>query len=205
MRHEVYGPFVPGESPFKVKGVAYQGLVASFDGRVPGGYAGVLEKIADPEAHAFLAQRFLAGSTYDILPLLEASMTAARVAGIPWREFVRGGARRQAERDLNGVYRMFLRLASAGMVVERLPRILVQYLTFGQLEGEQIGPTRYEAKIAGIPKVVSPWLDCVGEGFVPFVMSAAGAKSARFVIHPNEPGGDVRGMELVNARFAIVW
>ncbi len=205
MRHELYGPFVPGEGPFRVKGVVYQGLVASFDARVPGGSVGVFSSLDDPDTKRFFETRFLAGSTYDFLPLLEASMAAARIAGQSWREFVRGGARLQAERDMKGVYRMFLKLASPSLVVERLPRILMQYFAFGRVSGELAKPGRYEARIEGIPKPVSPWLGAAAEGFMPFVMATAGAKDLRFVIHPSSSSGDVRGMELVTTRFAIIW
>lgn len=205
MRSELYGPFVPGEGPFRVKGVAYQGLIASFDARVPGKAAGVFAKLEDPDARRFFEQPFLAGSTYDIFPLLDASQLAARVVDQSWREFVRGGARLQAERDLKGVYRLFLKLATPSLVVERLPRILVQYFAFGSLSGELVSKTRYEARVRGVPKQVATWLGSVGEGFVPVVMSTTGAAEPRFVIHPSEPDGSAHGIDLVSARFAIVW
>jgi hypothetical protein len=205
MRHEIYGPFEPGESPFRTKGTSYLGLVASFDRRVPGGSKAVFARLEDPRVAAFFGQKFLAGSSYDILPLLEASMTAAKVANVPWREFVRGGARFQAERDLNGVYRVLLRVASARLVVERLPRILVQYFNFCEVDGRFSGEKRYEARLRGVPRPVAPWLSWIGEGFVPVLMEAAGAPNAAVLVHPFEPEGEVRGMPTSTTRFSISW
>lgn len=205
MAHEIYGPFAPGESPFRTKGTAYLGLLASFDRRVPGGSKAVLERLTDPRVAAFFGRRFLASSMYDVLPLLEASMLAAKIAGVPWREFVRGGARFQAERDLSGVYRMLLRVASPTLVVERLARILVQYFDFGEVEGEFTGMTRFEARVRGVPRPVAPWLTAIGEGFIPVVMKAAGAQKTSVLVHPFEPSGHVRGMEVASARFRVTW
>jgi hypothetical protein len=203
--HEIYGPFEPGQSPFRAKGTTYLALYASFDKRVPGGSEAVFSRIEDARVIAFFEQRFLASSTYDILPMLEASKLAAKIAGAPWREFVRGGAKFTAERDLNGVYRVLLKLASPRMVVERLPRILVQYFTFGHVEGHFSGPTRYEAIARGIPKPVAPWLTHAAEGFVPTVMGAAGAKDAAVIVHPFDVEDHVQGMEMHTTRFSVSW
>jgi hypothetical protein len=205
--HDLYGPFVPGASPFRAKGTAYRGLIASLDSRVPGGSAAVFERLKDPDTKAFFAQTFLAGSTYDVLPLLEASMLAAKVAGQAWFPFVRGGAKFQADRDLNGVYKVMLRLASPRLVVERLPRVLVQYFNFGSVAGEfsAASKTRYEASAHGIPKPVAPWLATIAEGFIPVVMSAAGAMKTSVLVHPFERESSVQGMDVCTARFSITW
>lgn len=205
MTHPIFGDFAPGTSPFRAKGTVYQGLFASFDRRVPGGSRAVLERIEDRDVLAFFDQRFLAGSTYDVLPLLEASQVSSRVAGIPWREFVRGGARFQAERDLNGVYKVLLRLAAPRIVVERLPRVLIQYFNFGKVSGSFSGPTRYEAAAHAIPRPVAPWLGAVAEGFIPHVMTAAGAKEVAVIVHPFTSDGEAHGMELLAARFSVTW
>jgi hypothetical protein len=205
MAHEIYGPFVPGESPFRTKGTAYLGLLASFDRRVPGGSKAVLARLENPDTITFFSQRFLASSTYDILPLLEASQLAAKVAGTPWREFVRGGARFQAERDLNGVYKVLLRVASVRLVVERIPRILGQYFNFGEVDGSFVGEKRYEARVRGVPRSVGVWLSAIGEGFVPVLMEAAGAKEVAVLIHPFATDGRVQGMETLTTRFSVSW
>lgn len=201
----IYGTFEVGASPFRVKGVAYQGLRASFDARVPGGLEGVVARIDRPELTAFFAQPFLPSSTYDILPLLEASQSAARACGTPWREFVRAGSRLQAERDLGGVYRTLLRLASPRMVVDRIPRILTQYLSFGEVKGALTADTHWEAESRGIPQPVSSWMHAIAEGFVPVLLEAAGAKDVAMVFRPFSVEGRSAGVDLIHARFSVTW
>jgi hypothetical protein len=186
--------------------VAYQGLLESFDARVPGGAKEAIALLS-PETAAFFDQPFLAGSMYDILPLLDLSRQGALLCQVSWREFVREGARRQAERDTSGVYRFMLRLASPKLVVERLPRVMVQYFDFGEVSGEHDpeGRTRFDASVRGLPEPVAPWLSAVGEGFIPVVMRRAGARDVSVLVHPPRPCGLQAGVRLLEARFAVKW
>ncbi|MCA9590501.1 MAG: hypothetical protein KC657_34595 [Myxococcales bacterium] len=197
---------LPGSSPFRTKGVAYQGLFESFDARVPGGARGAIA-LLPRETQTFFDQPFLAGSMYDILPLLELSRQGALLCDVSWREFVREGARRQADRDTRGVYRFMLRVASPKLVVERLPRVMVQYFDFGDVSGEHDpeGRLRYEASVRDLPEPVAPWLSAVGEGFIPVVMERAGARDVSVLVHPSRPCGVRAGVRLLEARFAVKW
>ncbi len=206
LEREIYGPFAFGQSPYRVKGLAYLGLRDSFDKRVPGGMRGVVARIGRTEVEAFFEQHFLPSSTYDILPLIEASQTAARICGVPWREFVRVGSRLQAERDLNGVYRAFLRLATPKLVVDRIPRILMQYMTFGAVEGQMTAPRRFEGVSRGLPRPVAPWMLAIAEGFVPILLETAGAKDAALLSHPpTVEEGSGAGLEHLTTRFSVSW
>lgn len=169
--------FTAGQSPYKVKGHVYEGLFESTDKRCPGGVAAVLPRLADPALLAFFGQRFLASSSYDLLPLLEFGREAAHLAGVPYSTYVRGGARLQAEKDVNGLYRALLRLASPSLVVARMPRVMMQYMTFGNAAGRMLDERTYEILVRGVPEPVQVWLTAAAEGFVPFVLETAGAKN----------------------------
>ncbi len=169
--------FPVGASPYRVKGHVYQGLFESTEKRCPGGVAAVLPRLADAELRAFFGQKFLAASFYDLLPLLEFGREAAHLAGIPYTAYVRGGARLQAEKDVNGLYRALLRLASPNLVVLRMPRVLMQYMSFGQATGRMTGEKTYEIVVRGVPEAVQVWLTAAAEGFIPFVLETAGAKN----------------------------
>ena len=206
-RKDVYGPFSAGASPFRTKGNVYHSLFEAFDKRVPGGASAVFARLEDRDVKAFVEQRFLAASMYDFLPLLELSMISARLAGRGWREFVREGASFTAARDLNGIYKVMLKLATPRMVVERLPRILIRYFDFGRVEGavSPSRPTRYEAAVHDIPKPVWPWLSAVAEGFIPLVMANAGAKDATVIMYPPTSSGVRGGMDLLTGVFSVTW
>lgn len=203
--HPIYGRFEPGRSPFRTKGTSYIGLVTRFDRDLPGGFPSVLERIEDPKAAAFLGQSFLASSTYDILPLLDAGQVGARLGGKIYRSFVREGAAYQADRDMSGVYRMLLRIATPGLVVERIPRVLMQYLDFGKMTGALTDEYRYEGMLTGIPKPVCPWIHSVLEGFTPVVMAKAGASATTVMVRPFEAEGSVDDMPIMKARVTVSW
>lgn len=203
--HAIYGPFDPGQSPFKTKGTAYVGINERFEVRLAGGFDAVLERVEDPRVRSFFAQRFLPSSMYDVLPLVEAAQIGAKIVGQSWREFVREGAALQAEKDMRGVYRMLLCVASPQLVVERLPRMLVRYFDFGKVVGEFNGSNRYEAVLTGIPKTVGPWLQGVAEGFIPAVMATSGARQTSVIMHPFEFEADGPGMDFTTTRLSVTW
>lgn len=199
------GMFAPGESPFRAKGTIYTGLIASTDTRCPGGTAAVLAAIEDSKLRAFFEQHFLAASWYDLFPLIPFSHTAARVAGVAHAPYAKEGARFQAARDINGVHRFFLKLASPRMVAERLPRLMMQYFNFGRAEGTSTGDKSYEVVGRGIPEPVVVWLSTVIEGFVPAAMQLAGARAIVARTDPPEPDGSAHGIPLVRSRLALTW
>src|SRR5665213_1010070 len=149
---------LPGDGPFRAKGTLYRGLVASTDARCPGGYSAVLARIEEGPLNDFLTQNFLAANWYDVMPLLAFSKMAAQVANMPHSAYARGGARFQASRDINGVHRFFLKLASPKLVADRLPRLMLQYFDFGRVEGGAIGTRSYEIRAREIPEPIAQWL-----------------------------------------------
>jgi hypothetical protein len=197
--------FPTGEGPFRAKGTIYQGLVASTDARCPGGFAAVVKELDDDKLRAFYGQHFLAASWYDLFPLIPFSHTAARVAGMAHLPYAREGARFQAVRDINGVHRFFLKLASPKMVAERLPRLMMQYFNFGRSEGRATGTRAYEVTGRGIPEPVAAWLITVIEGFVPAAMHLAGARSIAARHDSIEPDGEAHGVPLVRSCLHLTW
>jgi hypothetical protein len=198
-------PFAPGESPFRTKGNVYRSLFDSADARVPGGHRAVRDRIDDPHLAAFFDQTFLAASSYDVLPIVPFGMVAARLCGMTYPEFVRGGAAFTAKRDMNGVYRVLLKLASPEAVVKRLPRILLQYFDFGRIEGRFVGTHAYEAIARGLPQPLIAWIVNIAHGFLPVVMEAAGARDVDLQIGAREPDQEERGVLLYRSSFVVTW
>jgi hypothetical protein len=197
--------FAPGESPFRTKGNVYRALFESADKRVPGGLAAVLAQIDDPALRAFYDQTFLAASTYDIFPLIPFGQAGAKLAGVPYPEFVRRGAELTATRDMNGIYRVILKLASPEMVVARLPRILAQYFDFGDIDGKFNGSRRYEATARGLPRTIALWLTNIAQGFIPVVLEQAGARNVSLAIRAPLDSGVEHGVTVVTVSFEVRW
>jgi hypothetical protein len=197
--------FAPGEGPFHAKGTIYMGLLASTDARCPGGTTAVIDALEDDRLRAFFGQHFLAASWYDLLPLLPFSQTAARVAGVAYGPYAKEGARFQAARDIHGVHRFFLKLASPRMVADRLPRLMMQYFDFGRAEGTSTGDKSHTVTGRRIPEPLCGWLSTVIEGFVPAAMQHAGARSIVARTDTPQPDGTAHGVALVRTQLHLTW
>jgi uncharacterized protein (TIGR02265 family) len=199
------GPFAPGQSPFRVKGVTYRNFWDFVAERVPGGRAAVLEQLRDPALRAFAEQTFLPSSFYDTLPTVLMCQAAATVARLPSNEFVRELSRYSVERDTKGVYRFLLRLASPGMIMERTPAAARQYFNFVQASVEKVGPKSYRTRAHGIPEFLAQFYMTVTEAFLRHALTLAGARNVQNQWGRPEPDGDREGVPLVVVQRQMSW
>ena len=72
-------------------------------------------------------------------------------------ELIREAARWQAKRDIGGVFKLILKLASPELVARALPRASMQYFEFGAARGELLGRGRLRAVQTGVPLPLVPW------------------------------------------------
>jgi hypothetical protein len=198
-------PFSPGTSPFRVKGVLYLGAFEYLDRHLPGGHAAVLRGVDDEAVARFFAQPFIASGWYDALPGVPLQHVAARTAGAPLVDFVKRLARWQAERDTRGVYRFLLGLASAEMIVDRVPLLASRYFDFVKVEQERLGPREYAAVVTGVPAQLATLYTCITEPFLSVAMETAGARDVRFRWEVPTPDGVRAGAPLVRLRRHLRW
>jgi hypothetical protein len=196
--------FSPGGSPFLAKGIVFLTARAFYEHRVPGGLAAVYDKIRDEPTVAFLEQRFLTGGWYDLFPVLTASSAAARACQMSTLELVRETAKWQAERDLTGIYRMILAIASPSAVAQRLPSLSKQYFNFGDADGKMMGDGAFESNRWGIPAPLEGWFATVTTGYVPVALEKAGARNVK-VRWDSTPEGKAHGVPTVRIKFDIRW
>lgn len=197
-----------GESPYRVKGLVYQGLAEHFEVRVPGGHSAVLAHAAreDPTGTVgrFLGTRFAGGTWYDAMPLLQLTEAAARVRGATHARVVREAAAFVARRDLQGVYKSMLAIAKPEAVAARLPALSLRYFEFGSAEGSLIGPQTMIVRRTGVPDGLSRWLVWVVEGFVPTALSLAGALDVRITANDPKREAGLAG-DTVQIEFRVAW
>ena len=200
--------FSPGKSPFHAKGLVYSGAREYWQQRVPGGIDAVraaLVATGDAELAGFLDTRFVASSWYDALPIVPLSAVAARLGGVPHAQLVRDNAAWLAERDLHGVYRVILMVASIEMVAMRLGKLSMQYFDFGRTETIRVRERVVESRRHGIPAALAPWFIFAADGFVPVALKLAGAKSVTLRHGSPQPEGLALGAPAVQIRFEIQW
>jgi hypothetical protein len=197
--------YAPGQSPFHAKGLVFGGARQFWEHSVPGGVAAVQQAVGDIALAEFAKGPFLASGWYDVLPIVPLSATAARLRGIPHSQFIRENAAWLAERDLRGVYRVILALASVEMVALRLGKLSMRYFDFGRAETNRLGAHSIESVRRGIPAPLASWFIFAADGFVPVALRLAGATSVKLRYGQPRPDGIVSGMPAVQIRFEIHW
>jgi hypothetical protein len=193
------------EAPFRCKGLVYRGARAYYEAAVPGGVAAVIGALADPARAALLGDGVVAVGWYDVLPIVPISQAAARLCGLSHAEMVRRNARFIAERDIRGVYRLLLKLASPRMVATRLPRASMQYFSFGSSSGTLVGDGRLEAVQHGIPEALASWMIAAVTGFAPYAIELAGGGKCSVRTQPAVYVNEVAGLRLLDLHFTLIW
>lgn len=147
--------------------------------KTPGGLSAVLERL-DEDERGYLDQIFVAGTDYDVGPLVRMSAHAAALEGSAPDEFVRRRARESADMDIRGIYRLLLRVASPDAMAERLPRAFNRYFSPCSCELVTIRPGSLQAVFNSIPAPLAAWYVAANEGFVGRALEIAGAKNVSF-------------------------
>jgi hypothetical protein len=190
--------------PFRAKGLVYSAARDFYAEHIRGGCDAVRAYLS-PELAGFFDQQFLSGGWYDIMPILTISAAAARAATQPYSRIVRDNARWLAKRDLRGIYKVIVAVASIEMVVEKLPGLSLRYLDFGRAEGKMIGERVFESTRFGIPVPLADWFVFATNGFVPIALESAGAKNVHVRHSPHAADGLAHGVALVQTKFEISW
>jgi hypothetical protein len=201
---------------FRTKGLVYQGAVDFWEQRVPGGSSAVREAMVDTGqtgAADLFAQRFVPGAWYPVMPILPSAVAAARLRRIPVASHVRENSVWLAERDLRGVYKVILSVASVEAVAMRLGSLSMRYFDFGSADTRKVAPGVIESDRVGIPAALGAWFTWCAEAFIPVALRLAGAKTV--AVHAgtpqsegNESAAGVANAEIVptvRLRFRIEW
>jgi hypothetical protein len=185
--------------------------------------AAVREALLDAqqsESAEMFAQRFVPGAWYPVLPILPSAVAAARLRRMPVAAHVKENSAWIAERDLRGVYKVILSVASIEAVAMRLGGLSMRYFDFGSADSRKVGPRVIESEREGIPASLGAWFTWAAEGFIPVALKLAGAKTV--AVHTGSPepeasgGGagaagampsalDVQAVPTVRLRFQIEW
>ena len=198
-------PFRPGESPFKIKGVAYRGHLEYVAEYVPGGVEEMLGGFRDPSLADFFRQKFLPSTFYDIIPLVVAGYVCARQARKSFSEFVRIRSRYQAELDVGGIYRVLIKLVSPMHVIERLSALQAQYLSFAEGGVEVLGDKHVMFSRPKLPHMLAGWTGTVLEAYVDVLLTRAGARSVLARPLPLVGDGLVHGVPAVKWQCEVSW
>jgi hypothetical protein len=195
----------PGESPFRIKGIVVQGLFQYVAANVDGGMDAVRARIVDPRVRVFIDQPFLAATWFDFLPILDLLRAAATAAHLPAARFIAEHAAWQAERDVRGVHRLLLMLASPETVAQRLGSAFARYFDFANVSVKASGTGYSEVIVEGLPRILVPWYRCSVHAAGERILGLAGARDLRAEYSPLAVCGEKAGVPLVRFEVRRTW
>jgi len=135
-----------------------------------------------------------------------AGYVCGRLSGMSFADFVRARSHYQANRDLNGLYRILLKLTSPSAVLKRLPALLAQYLDFvGPTVETQLDARRCKLRGGPIPMMLVPWFRVVNDVYLQVTLAAAGARDVTVRPFFDEPAGELQGFPAVFMNYEVEW
>jgi hypothetical protein len=183
--------------------MAYIGHFEWVERYFPGGRAAFLAKLAPP-MRTFFNQTFLAISMHDFLPLASAGRVCAHALGMGFSEFVEMRARHQAGVDIEGVYRIVLKLSSPRIVAARLPKIMANYFDFGETSRISDEPLCVRFQVTTVPQMLVEWFAACYTGYVEVVMGAAGGHLPT-IDFETQAAPDLRGFAAARMVGTVRW
>jgi hypothetical protein len=198
-------PFVPGESPFRVKGSICRGCVEYVTEHVKGGMRAVLDELPSDAFRRCYDQPFLASNWYDVFPLDALMQAAARVERMNFESFLEQAFDAQAARDQRGVYKLLLRAIHPELLVKRLPSIGSQLFSFTKSEVKELGPGHWENAISGVP-VLLRTVYCGSSGaFVSRALRTTGARELQHRWLAPRPQPNAHGIAICTVVRELRW
>lgn len=196
-------PFAPGESPFRVKGVAYRTTLDVLSRRA-GSFEVLLSSVPSGPARRFLEQPFLASSWYDVWPLAQLGPWVAPTLGATSAEVRKEVAREVARVDLNSVYRALMRLASTAFLSENLPRATANYFDFGATVVTERGERLTGVRRTGTPVEIADWYYIAASEWTCEALRLAGAQQPS-ATHRVVPEGRAHGVPTADVLLTFRW
>ncbi len=191
-----------------MRGRIYQSAIEHFGRLCEGGVPRLLaelDELDDEGVRSFFRQKFSPTAWYDMLPVIPLISAASRASGLPALKVAREVARAQSIRDLGGLSKMMLKLASPDLVVGRLPAVSKLSFDFGAARLLDPMPGQVIFLRTGVPACVVPWYCALTEGFVGTTLERAGGKDVQVTAKMPERDGDCGGIETVTIPFQVRW
>ncbi|MDI1434634.1 serine/threonine-protein kinase [Polyangium sorediatum] len=190
-------PRPAGRSPFRVKGIAYKGMLHYVSTRLDGGMPSLTNTFRDPILREYLTQPFLASSFYDFFPLVAASAGCASLANVQLEIFAQGQGRAQAKYDADHAYRSFVQGRSIDDFPSRFRLIAQRYYDFGEWEANSFSPGTITFVQRGIPAWAIPWYSPLQSGYISTLVDLVSNKRTSVTVYPTRRDGVIEGIQTV--------
>lgn len=198
-------PCPPGSSPFRIKGMAYRGIVQLIDHRTPGGLEAIEGLVDDDRIIGFLRQPFLAASWYDILPMLPISAAIAQLLAKPLEILAHEQGAQQARHDVETVYRTLFESINFDNAPVKLARFGRQYYDFGDCTATLVSPGHVELRRIGMPEFILRWFAPMHAAYAEQILRMKGATFVEATVQPPVPTGARDGFPVVDLTTDLLW
>jgi hypothetical protein len=196
-------PVAPGESPFHIRGVYYERLIAYI--KKAGKLEGVLGSLDDPRVRAFAEQRFSWTGWFDVFPALPLCAAFARCIGEEFEPGLRKHTRIAAFDVIPSAFRIPLLASGPKGVSTAIAHLGATVMDFVELGPEETTSTRSHSLHRGIPRFVAPHTANMVIGFFQALLEMRGARSVRARYTDVEKDVVRAGFETVTIRYEFDW
>jgi len=197
-------PVPAGQSPFHIRGLYYDRLLARVR-QMPGGIAALEKQIADDSVRKFAVQKFNWTTWYDAVPTMPICAAVARLTGEEFERSVRDATRIASLKLVPKIFRMVLSLSAVASTAGRITQQVMSTVDFVDL-----GDMKYEDGFAHgtgyrIPLIVAPHCSNLMLGFMEGFLEASGARNIDAKYTTVTPDGQREGYDTVSIRFEFRW
>jgi hypothetical protein len=196
-------PYLPGTSPFHVKGEFYRQLARSVehhDAKTGGAVLAALERMG---LRAFATQVFLSSALYDVFPAPRIVMAIAEVRGWDVHELTARMGRAAIAAQMTGASGALLATLTTETFHLLFDRVIKHFDNFGAVAIEA-QPCGARLVRSGVPLCVAEWWSLVTIPFTVAPLTAHGARDVT-VDWRVEPRGRSRGVDCGNVIWQLRW
>lgn len=197
--------FPVGQSPFRVRGLAYVSVLDYLKKSTPGGLQ-QFESMLEGDAFVpYYQQLFVPLGDYDAVPLLRLFVTAAAFEGISVAKFIEERARGSARMDSEGIWKPLLSAKSVGQMVERLPIAFNRYYEPCRARTLELDDKGFVGEISDVPASMNGLYVYSTQGFVSTCLERAGASDVVLDWRRPIKSGSIEGVDLERLTFSAAW
>jgi hypothetical protein len=181
-RFEPFGPerFPLGESPFRVRGLAYVTVLDYVNKKTPGGLAAVQQRLDNSPTAKYFEQLFVSLGDYDAAPLLQLFVVAASLESTGPAGFIERRSRASAKMDSAGMWKPLLSAKSLEQMIERLPVAFNRYYSPCRARVFDVTSRGFSGELSLVPEPMNGLYVFSTNGFVGACLELAGADNVRF-------------------------
>lgn len=195
--------FPRGETPFRVRGLAYVSVLDYVNRRIPGALPEVQARVAHRPSARYLEQLFVSLGDYDASPLLSLFLAASTLERTPPATFIERRSAASAKADAGGMWKPLLSAKSLEQLIERLPVAFNRYYSPCRARVSDVTNRGFSGELSLVPAQMNGLYVFSTNGFVGACLALAGCENVQFTWDPPRTEGSVDGVSTDTLDFSV--